>query len=361
MPLVDGVYTAAVGHGLPAVLLRALVCACCLMPPTFLMGASLPAAARWIETSAEGVSWMGFFYGGNTVGAVFGCLLAGFYLLRVFDMTTATFVAAAINCVVGLLSLQLAARDLGARRTRPGGGSAGRPGGPRLARIRHHRAVGRGGAGRRSDLDAPARPHARRHCLHVFDHPGGIPDWTRDRQRGRIGLGPYRPGAGGFRRLPVVARPGGGVDRPHAGRIAALLAGESAAFHESLVHFPGRYGARPVGDSAGGAAVGRELSPGAGGGRRARRGSGAPGGKRVRRQYRRRHSGRAGVQPDPDSVDRHAGLRARADRAFGPRRGGGAGAGGGATRGPFWAPRAWRRRWLSRAGWRPASPACRPC
>jgi spermidine synthase len=110
MPLVDGVYTAAVGHGLPAILLRALVCAICLMPPTFLMGASLPAAARWIQTSAEGVSWMGYLYGGNTVGAVFGCLLAGFYLLRVTDMTTATFVAAALNCAIGLVSLRIAAK-----------------------------------------------------------------------------------------------------------------------------------------------------------------------------------------------------------------------------------------------------------
>jgi spermidine synthase len=128
MPLVDGVYTAAVGHGMPAILLRALVCAICLMPPTFLMGASLPAAARWIQTSSEGVSWMGYLYGGNTVGAVFGCLLAGFYLLRVTDMTFATFVAAALNCAVGLVSLRLAAKT--AARTESEGdaepaGSAG--------------------------------------------------------------------------------------------------------------------------------------------------------------------------------------------------------------------------------------------
>src|SRR4051795_1443034 len=92
MPLVDSVYTSAVGHGLPAILLRALVCALCLLPPTFLMGASLPAASRWIKASREGVSWLGLLYGANTVGAVLGCLLAGFYLLRVFDMATATFV-----------------------------------------------------------------------------------------------------------------------------------------------------------------------------------------------------------------------------------------------------------------------------
>src|SRR5258706_8351307 len=31
MPLVDGIYTSAVGHGLPAILLRAMVCALCLL------------------------------------------------------------------------------------------------------------------------------------------------------------------------------------------------------------------------------------------------------------------------------------------------------------------------------------------
>ncbi len=120
MPLVDGVYTAAVGHGMPAILLRALVCALCLMPPTFLMGASLPAAARWIETSPEGIAWMGYLYGANTAGAVFGCLLAGFYLLRVFDMGTATFVAAAVNVAVGLGAMAIAGRTAGhAAEARP--------------------------------------------------------------------------------------------------------------------------------------------------------------------------------------------------------------------------------------------------
>src|SRR6185437_4850661 len=37
MPLLDGVYTAAAGHGMPAILLRAVLYALCLMPPTFLM------------------------------------------------------------------------------------------------------------------------------------------------------------------------------------------------------------------------------------------------------------------------------------------------------------------------------------
>jgi spermidine synthase len=49
-------------------------------------------------------------YGANTGGAVTGCLMAGFYLLRVFDMGTATFVAAALNVAVGLVSLSIAGK-----------------------------------------------------------------------------------------------------------------------------------------------------------------------------------------------------------------------------------------------------------
>ena len=56
-----------------------------------LMGATLPAMSRWVETTPQGVSWLGFFYGGNIGGAVIGSLLAGFYLLRVHDMATATY------------------------------------------------------------------------------------------------------------------------------------------------------------------------------------------------------------------------------------------------------------------------------
>ncbi|MGH7690951.1 MAG: spermidine synthase, partial [Gemmatimonadaceae bacterium] len=55
-----------------------------------------------VETTPVGVAWLGFFYGGNTAGAVFGSLLAGFYLLRVYDITTATFVAVAINAFVAV-------------------------------------------------------------------------------------------------------------------------------------------------------------------------------------------------------------------------------------------------------------------
>jgi spermidine synthase len=110
VPLVDRLYVAAVGHGLPAILLRAVVASLCLAPPTILMGASLPAIARWMQTTRQGVTWLGLLYGANTVGAVLGCSLAGFYLLRLFDMATATYVAATINTAVALISFLLAMR-----------------------------------------------------------------------------------------------------------------------------------------------------------------------------------------------------------------------------------------------------------
>jgi len=108
IPFIDRVYVAGAGQAFPAMLWRAAICAICLLPPTVLMGASLPVAARWIETAREGVSWIGFLYGGNTAGAVFGCLLAGFYLLRVHDMAVATYAAAAINAVIAFVAYRLA-------------------------------------------------------------------------------------------------------------------------------------------------------------------------------------------------------------------------------------------------------------
>ena len=110
VPLVGGAYTATSAGGFTGIVMRGLVCAICLLPPTLLMGATLPAIARWVETTPTGVSWLGFFYGSNIAGAVFGCLLAGFYLLRVHDMSTATLVAVVVNFGVAGIGYALSKR-----------------------------------------------------------------------------------------------------------------------------------------------------------------------------------------------------------------------------------------------------------
>jgi spermidine synthase len=108
IPYIDRIYIAGSVIGLPGMLLRGLISAICMLPPTILMGASLPAIVRWIKSSPRGVSWWGMLYGWNTAGAVFGCLFAGFYLLRIYNMATATYVAAAINVMVAVVSYMLA-------------------------------------------------------------------------------------------------------------------------------------------------------------------------------------------------------------------------------------------------------------
>jgi spermidine synthase len=108
MPLIGGAYTAWAGSGIAGIILRAVAAAVCLLPPTLLMGATLPAIARWVQSTPQGIAWLGFFYGGNIAGGVLGCLLAGFYLLRVFDVVIATFAAVALNLAVALLALWIA-------------------------------------------------------------------------------------------------------------------------------------------------------------------------------------------------------------------------------------------------------------
>jgi spermidine synthase len=101
-------YLAGATQGFTGLMLRGLVCAACLLLPTLLMGATLPAMARWIDATPQGVSRLGFLYGGNTAGAVIGCLLAGFYLLRVHDIAMATALAALLNGAVALAAFDLA-------------------------------------------------------------------------------------------------------------------------------------------------------------------------------------------------------------------------------------------------------------
>lgn len=108
LPYLNRAYISGAEHGLPGMLLRGILAAICMLPPTILMGGSLPAITRWIEGSPEGVTWWGYLYGGNTAGAVFGALFAGFYLLRLFNMATGTYVAVAINLAVAGLSLLVA-------------------------------------------------------------------------------------------------------------------------------------------------------------------------------------------------------------------------------------------------------------
>ncbi|MEI7932621.1 MAG: SAM-dependent methyltransferase, partial [Alphaproteobacteria bacterium] len=112
MPLIDKMYVgvASPNAGFFGIALRAIACAIALLPPTILMGASLPAIARWAESSRRGASWWGLFYGVNIFGAVVGTMAAGFWLMRYFNIYVGTGVAAGVNILVAGLALVLAMR-----------------------------------------------------------------------------------------------------------------------------------------------------------------------------------------------------------------------------------------------------------
>ena len=108
MSEVSVVYAASAAQGLAGILQRGGYCAAILMLPTILMGAALPCLARLVRSTPDGMERLGRLYASNIIGAIFGCVLAGFYLLRLYDMPTATYFAAAVNGAVALLSVTLA-------------------------------------------------------------------------------------------------------------------------------------------------------------------------------------------------------------------------------------------------------------
>ena len=173
IPLARSVYVAAIGLGMPGMLLRGLLCGLCLLPPTLLMGASLPAMARWVESNAE------------------GRLAAGAALWREYGRRRARLSRGGLLSAAGLRHADGYVRRRGdqwadgtrqfpagiahdlrrVNRTGPVQPVAAR----RVADIRGHCVIGPHGAGRRGGVDAPAVAAAGRHGLHVRYDSGGIP------------------------------------------------------------------------------------------------------------------------------------------------------------------------------------------
>ncbi|MEM6334830.1 MAG: fused MFS/spermidine synthase [Planctomycetota bacterium] len=100
--------------GMWALLGRAAVCGLVLLPPTVLMGMTLPVLARWFAATPRGVGRLSWLYAANTAGAVTGTLLAGFVLMRLTSLDTATAVAAGLNLAVAAAAfgLAFAVRDM---------------------------------------------------------------------------------------------------------------------------------------------------------------------------------------------------------------------------------------------------------
>ena len=112
IPLAGRVYTGWSGSSLQGFLLRGAVGAACLLPPTFLMGATMPALSRTIKISLDTARSAGVIYAFNIAGAVLGCLFSGFYLLRLYGTSPAAYVAVAINFAIAAIAFTVSKRGV---------------------------------------------------------------------------------------------------------------------------------------------------------------------------------------------------------------------------------------------------------
>src|SRR5262245_28313443 len=90
---------------LPFMILVSLII---LLPPTALMGATLPVLARFLVAERSHLAQrIGVLYGLNTLGAATGCLLVGFVLIAGLGVIESAIVAAAIYLAIAAATLGL--------------------------------------------------------------------------------------------------------------------------------------------------------------------------------------------------------------------------------------------------------------
>ena len=81
-----------------------LVSLLALLLPTFLMGASIPLLTATLPDDSQEVNTVhAKIYGWNTLGACFGCLVSGFYLVPVFGLDVSLIIVGIINFLASLI------------------------------------------------------------------------------------------------------------------------------------------------------------------------------------------------------------------------------------------------------------------
>ena len=91
--------------GVFGTLLRLALATLVLLPPMFLAGGTLPAAARAVELESDrGRRSLAVLYGINTLGALAGAVAATFALLEAFGTRTTLWLACLLNLAVAVLA-----------------------------------------------------------------------------------------------------------------------------------------------------------------------------------------------------------------------------------------------------------------
>ena len=110
-PLLRLAWTSLESSPLAFAAVRFLICFAVLLPPTVLMGGTLPVIAQfWGQRSDALVRGIGTLYGINTLGAVVGVVVTGFFLLPLVGYRNTIFIAVFVNGLVGVIAFYLSSR-----------------------------------------------------------------------------------------------------------------------------------------------------------------------------------------------------------------------------------------------------------
>ena len=89
-----------------ATIVRLVLSVLVLIVPTVLMGGTLPAASRAVESAGDaGRLGVSILYAANTMGAVVGTFVSTFFLLETFGNLRTLIAAALLNSLVGMIAI----------------------------------------------------------------------------------------------------------------------------------------------------------------------------------------------------------------------------------------------------------------
>jgi len=101
---------AALGAGSTRYLLAFFLVLLMVLPPTLLMGGTLPVLLTVARAYDKRLSLVGRLYGWNTLGAAAGTLICGFFAIRLLGVTGAYYCAMTLNLVVAAIAFILSVR-----------------------------------------------------------------------------------------------------------------------------------------------------------------------------------------------------------------------------------------------------------
>ena len=82
-----------------------------LIIPATLMGGTLPVLVKYLASASGRIGFhTALPYAINTLGAVFGCLITGFFSLYILGVTTTIYIAGALDIIIGLAVFAIFAR-----------------------------------------------------------------------------------------------------------------------------------------------------------------------------------------------------------------------------------------------------------